>query len=82
MRPFGISTILGAVDSSGPQLYIVEPSGVYMGYHGAAVGKGRQLAKTELEKLKLSEMTTREAVIEAARMYDYPFSISRISRTY
>lgn len=39
------------------------------GYNGAAVGKGRQLAKTELEKLKLSELTTREAAIEAARMY-------------
>lgn len=42
---------------------------VRQGYHGAAAGKGRQLAKTELEKLKLSEMTTREAVIEAARMW-------------
>ena len=39
------------------------------GYHGAAVGKGRQLAKTELEKLKLAELSTREAVIEAARMF-------------
>lgn len=38
------------------------------GYNGAAVGKGRQLAKTELEKLKLSELTTREAVYEVARM--------------
>jgi len=42
---------------------------LYKGYHGAAVGKGRQLAKTELEKLKLSELSTREAVFEAARMY-------------
>jgi len=40
----------------------------HKGYHGAAIGKGRQLAKTELEKLKLSELTTREAVFEAARM--------------
>ena len=38
------------------------------GYRGAAVGKGRQLAKTELEKLKFSELTMREAVMEAARM--------------
>ncbi|KAJ7904338.1 20S proteasome subunit [Mycena olivaceomarginata] len=68
VRPFGISTILGAVDKDGPALYVVEPSGVFFGYHGAAVGKGRQLAKTELEKLKLSELTTREAVIEAARI--------------
>ena len=41
---------------------------VDQGYHGAAIGKGRQLAKTELEKLKLSELSTREAVTEAARM--------------
>ncbi|KIY49508.1 proteasome subunit alpha type-3 [Fistulina hepatica ATCC 64428] len=68
VRPFGISAVLGAVDKDGPQLYVVEPSGVFYGYHGAAVGKGRQLAKTELEKLKLSEMSTREAVMEAARI--------------
>jgi len=68
VRPFGISTILGAVDKDGPSLYVVEPSGIFFGYNGAAVGKGRQLAKTELEKLKLSELSTREAAIEAARI--------------
>ncbi|KAF8351279.1 20S proteasome subunit [Amanita rubescens] len=68
VRPFGISTILGAVDKDGPQLYVIEPSGVFFGYRGAAVGKGRQLAKTELEKLQLDEMTTRQAVKEAARI--------------
>lgn len=85
MRPFGISTILGAVDQTGPALYVVEPSGVFFvsgqhhlllrpcieccqGYNGAAVGKGRQLAKTELEKLKLAELSLPEAVMEAARM--------------
>lgn len=41
---------------------------VMKGYNGAAVGKGRQLAKTEIEKLKFNELTTREAVMEAARM--------------
>ncbi|KAH8106096.1 20S proteasome subunit [Cristinia sonorae] len=68
VRPFGCSTILGGIDESGPGLFVIEPSGVAYGYHGAAVGKGRQLAKTELEKLKLSELTTREAVFEAARI--------------
>jgi len=68
VRPFGCSTIIGAVDKTGPALFVIEPSGVSYGYHGAAVGKGRQLAKTELEKLKLSELTAREAVIEAARI--------------
>ncbi|KAF8138613.1 20S proteasome subunit [Boletus edulis] len=59
VRPFGISTILAGVDKT---------CGVCLGYHGAAIGKGRQLAKTELEKLKLSELTTREAAMEAARI--------------
>jgi 20S proteasome subunit alpha 7 len=68
VRPFGISTIFAGVDKTGPSLYIVEPSGVCLGYHGAAIGKGRQLAKTELEKLKLSELSTRKAVMEAARI--------------
>ncbi|KDQ08276.1 hypothetical protein BOTBODRAFT_38105 [Botryobasidium botryosum FD-172 SS1] len=68
VRPFGISGIIGGIDKTGPALYVVEPSGVYYGYHGAAVGKGRQLAKTELEKLKLAELSTREAIFEAARI--------------
>lgn len=68
VRPFGVSTILGGIDADGPQLFIIEPSGISHGYHGAAVGKGRQLAKTEIEKLKLTELSTREAVIEAARI--------------
>ncbi|KAG8931142.1 hypothetical protein FRC02_003166 [Tulasnella sp. 418] len=68
VRPFGISSILGGIDKEGPQLFVVEPSGVFFGYHGAAVGKGRQLAKTELEKLQLSDLTTREAVYESARI--------------
>ena len=28
VRPFGCSTILGAIDKTGPTLYIIEPSGV------------------------------------------------------
>ncbi|PAV21277.1 20S proteasome subunit [Pyrrhoderma noxium] len=68
VRPFGSSALLGGVDKDGPELLVIEPSGVYYGYNGAAVGKGQQLAKTELEKLKFNELTTREAVIEAARI--------------
>ncbi|EPT02771.1 hypothetical protein FOMPIDRAFT_1022685 [Fomitopsis schrenkii] len=68
VRPFGCSTIIGGVDKTGPALFVIEPSGVFYGFHGAAVGKGRQLAKTELEKLKLAELSTREAVLEAARI--------------
>ncbi|CAG8849251.1 2043_t:CDS:2, partial [Racocetra persica] len=29
VRPFGSSAIIGTVDKEGPQLFMVEPSGVY-----------------------------------------------------
>jgi 20S proteasome subunit alpha 7 len=54
----------------GPRLYMIEPSGLYWGYYGAATGKGRQSAKAELEKLDLAtgKLSLLEAVNEAARI--------------
>ncbi|PVH94978.1 proteasome subunit alpha type-3 [Periconia macrospinosa] len=54
----------------GPFLYMIEPSGLYWGYYGAATGKGRQIAKSELEKLNLSdgELSLEQGVKEAARI--------------
>lgn len=48
----------------------------HQGFYGCAIGKGRQVAKTEIEKLKLTEITCREAVKEAARMYVYIYIIT------
>ena len=47
---------------------LLEPSGECQRYHGAAVGKGRQAAKNEIEKLKLGEMSCEEAVKAVARI--------------
>lgn len=54
----------------GPGLYIIEPSGIYWGYYGAATGKGRQSAKAELEKLDLAagNLSLMDGVKEAARI--------------
>lgn len=69
LRPYGTSVMLATYDSrNGPQLYLVEPSGIAHRYFGTAVGKGRQAARNEIEKLKLSEMTCRQAVAEAAKI--------------
>jgi len=38
------------------------------GYLGCAMGKARQSAKTEMEKLKLKDMTCEELIKEAAKM--------------
>lgn len=54
----------------GPGLYMIEPSGLYWGYYGAAAGKGRQTAKAELEKLDLAagNLSLEDGVKEAARI--------------
>ncbi|CAL5221453.1 g3645 [Coccomyxa viridis] len=67
-RPFGTSTLLAAYDDAGPQLYLIEPSGDCHRYFGTAIGKGRQGAKTEVERLKLGEITCEQGVTEVAKI--------------
>ena len=47
---------------------MIEPSGTCWGYLGAATGKGRQTAKSELEKLDLGNLSIEEGVKEAAKI--------------
>ncbi|XP_062231723.1 proteasome subunit alpha type-3-like [Phragmites australis] len=68
LRPFGCGVILGGYDRDGPQLYIIEPSGLSYKYFGVALGKGKQAAKTEIENLKLSELTCMEGIVEVAKI--------------
>jgi 20S proteasome subunit alpha 7 len=68
MRPYGVTAMLATYDADGPHLHVVEPSGNACQYFGTAVGKGRQAAKTEIEKLKLDQLTCREAVNEAVKI--------------
>eukprot|EP01147_Barroeca_monosierra_P010370 gene10370-2504_t len=68
-RPCGCSLLLGAYSASkGPELYMIDPSGVSWGYYGCALGKNKQPAHAEIEKVKLSELPCRELVKEAARI--------------
>eukprot|EP00038_Savillea_parva_P007089 m.167753 g.167753 ORF g.167753 m.167753 type:complete len:255 (+) comp12872_c0_seq1:57-821(+) len=68
-RPVGSSVLLGEWnEAKGPQLYMIDPSGTSWGYYGCAVGKGKQNARSEIEKLKLSDLTCKELVKEAARI--------------
>ena len=60
--------VAGYDATNGPELYILETAGVSYRYTAVAIGKGRQAAKTELEKLKFDTMTVRQAVKEVARI--------------
>ncbi|ODV90542.1 hypothetical protein CANCADRAFT_31463 [Tortispora caseinolytica NRRL Y-17796] len=68
VRPFGISALVAGFDETGPHLYMIEPSGAYWGYRGAAAGRGRQTARVQLEKLSLPDISLEDAVKAAARI--------------
>jgi len=69
LRPFGASLLMASYNKfDGPQLYCVDPSGLSWGYFGCAIGKARQAAKTELEKLKSKEMSCKDLLKEAAKI--------------
>lgn len=76
LRPFGTAALVASYDPDTKEhsLQMVEPSGVSYQYFGCAAGKGRQPAKTELEKLALNSaspeenITVREGVKQLARI--------------
>jgi len=70
LRPFGCATLIAHYDYShaGPELYMIRPDGVCHRYQGVAVGKNKQGANAELEKLDFKKITCREAVKEIAKM--------------
>lgn len=72
LRPFGAACVLGAFDEEDKKhgLYLVEPNGAAYSFYGVATGKGKQAAKTELEKLNLHKepCTSAEAVKHIAKI--------------
>lgn len=69
VRPYGVCVILTTwTEQNGAEMYCIEPSGVSFGYFGCATGKAKQAAKTEIEKLKLESLSTRDLLNEAAKV--------------
>jgi len=68
IRPFGAAVHVAGIDRNGPQLFKINPSGESWGYFGCTSGKGNQAAKTEIEKLKLNQLTCKQDLVEVARI--------------
>lgn len=70
LRPFGASCVLGGYDTEMKQygLYMIEPNGAAYQYYGVACGKGKQVAKTELEKLNLHKQQQSGGTDESTTM--------------
>lgn len=64
LRPFGTTALIASYDpdTKDHALIMLEPSGSSYHYFGCAAGKGRQPAKTEMEKLALNKPTKEENI--------------------
>ena len=68
-RPFGTSLALATYDHlKGLGLYMIEPSGSCYEYWGCASGRGKQLARNEIEKKNFRELTVDEALPHIAKI--------------
>ena len=76
IRPFGISFLMGGIDSK-PRLFMTEPSGIYFGYKARAIGQNAVEANKILDKkyksgLKLQEgIKLAQSVFKSALGKDY-----------
>lgn len=68
LRPFGTSIIIAGKQSDQYRLFMIDPSGGMFEYYSCTGGKGSQVCRTEIDKLRLEELTVREAVYHACRM--------------
>ena len=67
-RPFGCSLIFSSWLDGKPELWTLDPSGAAFGYRGAAAGKAKNNARTEIEKLDFDTLTVEEGLKHAARI--------------
>lgn len=65
-RPFGVGIIVAGIDANGPHLYEIDPSGTFVGYKAAVIGKGRVKGFEELLSGYEDDMTEEDAGILAA----------------
>jgi len=69
-RPYGCTLIIAAYDqTNGPSLHMIDSAGQCFGYFGCAAGKGRQMARNEIEKMNPKNLTCKDTIFNIAKLY-------------
>jgi len=63
VRPFGVSFLIGGIDSFGPSIYLTDPSGASWGYKAQAIGSGATEARSFLEKNYKDNLSDEELLL-------------------
>jgi 20S proteasome subunit alpha 7 len=69
-RPYGSSVLLSGYNNVTDkfELYMIDNSGVFRGYYACANGKGREIAKTQVEAIHKSNVSSEEALQKGKKM--------------
>jgi 20S proteasome subunit alpha 7 len=68
-RPFGCGVIVGNMEKDkAPSLHMMDPSGTCYEFYHCAMGKGKQVANTEMDKIDLKNINCADAVYTMAKI--------------
>lgn len=86
LRPFGVSTIIAGIDSEGPRLFEIDPTGIYFQYKASVIGEGEpeieEILNNEYNENLTIEDGLRLAIKALVSVLDKNFSIDRIDAVY
>lgn len=71
VRPFGVSTIIIGIDTTGSRVFTTDPSGSYKGFKATAVGRKSDEANKLLEEKYVDDLSFDEAIslaVDAVRV--------------
>jgi 20S proteasome subunit alpha 7 len=68
LRPFGSAIIVAGKYQTQYKLFMLDPSGAIFEYYSCTAGKGSQVCRTEIDKLRLEDLTIKDAVYHVSKM--------------
>jgi len=86
LRPFGVSTLIGGIDTSGPRLFETDPTGIYFEYKASVIGEGEPEIGEILDKEYSPNLTFDSALKLCIKslytVLDKKFSVERIDAAF
>lgn len=86
LRPFGVSTLIAGIDTEGPRLFEIDPTGIYFQYKASVIGEGEPEIEEMLNQEYSDSLTIEEglklAMKALLKVLDKSFSIERLDAVY
>ncbi len=86
LRPFGVSTLIAGIDTEGPRLFEIDPTGIYFQYKASVIGEGEPEIEEMLNQEYSDSLTIEDglklAIKALLKVLDKSFSIERLDAVY